>query len=135
MLALNTPVKICKNSQIISRTVYERTKRVPKFVQPPENIPKQLNPIHLYYSETLTRLTDSKDFDAIWASWDKFRKIHNGGDVVVWNQMLNVCLLTGLLQFSFPCLISEETLRKEFCYSTICKRLAFNTTTVLPELL
>jgi len=40
-------------------------------------------------------LIDEKKFHVVWKHWKKFRKVHLGGDVVVWNQMLQVCLLTG----------------------------------------
>jgi len=54
-----------------------------------------INPAHLLFSESIQLLIDDKKFNQVWKHWKKFRKVHFGGDVVVWNQMLQVCLLTG----------------------------------------
>jgi len=39
-------------------------------------------------------MTDKRQFDEIWNHWEKFKRIHLG-DIVIWNQILNVCLVTG----------------------------------------
>jgi pentatricopeptide repeat protein len=58
-----------------------------------ELVPK--NPAFILFSESIQLMIDEKKFHDVWKHWKKFRKIHLGGDVVVWNQMLQVCLLTG----------------------------------------
>jgi pentatricopeptide repeat protein len=57
------------------------------------SIPK--NPAYIVFSESIQTLIDDKNFHDVWKYWKKFRRVHLGGDVVVWNQMLQVCLLTG----------------------------------------
>jgi len=65
-----------------------------KLNKPADELPPK-NPIHILFSESIQLLIDDKKFHDVWKHWKRFRKIHLGGDVVVWNQMLQVCVLTG----------------------------------------
>lgn len=84
---------------VLTRSKYERTRTKPKFLSPKEDI-SNVNPVFLYYSETLTRMIDAKQYDLIWSRWAKFKRIHKG-NAVIWGQMLEVCAATGMHDWRF----------------------------------
>lgn len=78
---------------VLARSKYERTRPKPKFLSPKADL-SQVNPVFLYFSESLTRMLDAKQYDLIWTRWAKFKRIHKG-NAVIWGQMLEVCAATG----------------------------------------
>lgn len=95
MISCNWASRGLNPRRVMMRFVFVRTNPSPysRIKNKVELQPK--NPAYILFSESIQQMIDEKKFHDVWKHWQKFRKIHLGGDVVVWNQMLQVCLLTG----------------------------------------
>jgi hypothetical protein len=80
-----------------ARRKYESAKPKPKFLTPKADH-SDVNPVFLYFSESLQRLMDKKEYFMIWKHWERFKRIHKG-NVIIWGQMLEVCRATGMSCF------------------------------------
>lgn len=95
MISVNWACSRLNRGGLALRQVYVRSNPSPYSRAKPKADLQPKNPAHILFSESIQQLIDEKKFHEVWKHWQKFRKIHLGGDVVVWNQMLQVCLLTG----------------------------------------